>query len=276
MSENTSGESNSLLKRWVTGLVLAPVLVLIIVSGSKEIFAALVIFFIMGGVWEYNHMVFGKGFVKEKIEGLILAVMIPLSVLLGNSQHLLAILSFSVLIVFMLFVLSIKEAEFDVLSVAKVIFGMMYIPFLMSYFISLRIMDKGIEWIFFVLFLAFIGDIFALYAGKHFGKHKLAPFVSPGKTVEGLAGLVLGSTSACLIFSYYFLPEIPVTQILILAFTGSIIGQLGDICESAIKRNYGLKDAGSILPGHGGILDRLDCLLFIAPFVYYYRMFIIG
>jgi len=91
-----------------------------------------------------------------------------------------------------------------------------------------------------------------------------------------LTGLVLGSTIACLIFSHYFLPEIPLTQVTILAFTGSIIGQLGDICESAIKRNYGLKDTSSILPGHGGILDRLDCLIFIAPFVYYYRIFIIG
>jgi len=71
------------------------------------------------------------------------------------------------------------------------------------------------------------------------------------------------------------LPEISLMQIAILAFAGSIIGQLGDICESAIKRNYGLKDASSLLPGHGGILDRLDCLIFIAPFVYYYRIFVI-
>jgi phosphatidate cytidylyltransferase len=87
--------------------------------------------------------------------------------------------------------------------------------------------------------------------------------------------LVFGSTIACLIFAYYLLPEISLMQIAILAFTGSIIGQLGDICESAIKRNYGLKDASSLLPGHGGILDRLDCLIFIAPFVYYYRIFVI-
>jgi phosphatidate cytidylyltransferase len=127
----------------------------------------------------------------------------------------------------------------------------------------------------FVLILAFVGDVVALYVGKYFGKHKLTPLVSPGKTVEGLAGLVLGSTIACLIFAYYFLPEISLTQIAILAFTGSIIGQLGDICESAIKRNYGFKDASSFLPGHGGILDRLDCLIFIAPFVYYYRIFVI-
>jgi phosphatidate cytidylyltransferase len=267
---------NSYLKRWLTGIILVPVLVIIILFCSEAVFCAVIILFILCGVWEYNHIVFGNGFVKEKIEGLIFAIFIPLFVFWGNNQHLLALMAFSVLLVFILFVLSIKESNFDVLSVAKVIFGLMYIPFLMSYFISLRMMEKGILWIFFVLILAFAGDIAALYVGKYFGRHKLAPLVSPGKTLEGLAGLVSGSTIACLIFSYYLFPEIPLTQIAILSFTGSIIGQMGDICESAIKRNYGLKDASSLLPGHGGILDRLDCLIFIAPYVYYYRIFIIG
>jgi phosphatidate cytidylyltransferase len=270
-----SKTGNSYLKRWLTGLILAPLLVIVILFCSEAVFCAVVILFILDGVWEYNHIVFGNGFVREKIEGLVFAIIIPLVVFFGNSQSLLAVLAFSVLLVFILFVLSIKESNFDVLSVAKVVFGIMYIPFLMSYFISLRMMEKGKEWIFFVLILAFIGDIVALYVGKYFGRHKLVPLVSPGKTVEGLAGLILGSTIACLIFSYYFLPEISPAQIAILAFTGSIVGQLGDICESAIKRNYGLKDASSILPGHGGVLDRLDCLIFIAPFVYYYRIFVI-
>ena len=84
------------------------------------------------------------------------------------------------------------------------------------------------------------------------------------------------STVACLIYCHYLLPEVSVVHVAVMAFVGGMIGQLGDISESAIKRGYGLKDAGSILPGHGGILDRLDCLMFIAPFVYYYRIFVIG
>ena len=271
-----SKNSSSLFKRWLTGLIIVPVLLLVIFLGSPEIFAAVVILFILGGVWEYNHMVFGQGFIREKIEGLAFAVIIPLLALTGNHQYTLAALSLSVPLVFILFVLSIKEANYDVLSVAKVVFGIMYIPFLMSHFVSLRMMEQGIVWIIFVLVLAFIGDIAALYVGKYFGKHKLVPLVSPAKTVEGLIGLVLGSTVACLIFAHFFLPEVSLMKIAILALTGSLIGQLGDICESAVKRYYGLKDASSLLPGHGGILDRLDCLLFIAPFVYYYRIFVIG
>jgi len=270
-----SGKSNSLFKRWLTGIIIVPLLLMIIVFGSEEIFAALVVLFILAGVWEYNHMVFGKGFLKEKIESLLFAILIPLLVLTGNDQYMLAALAFSILLVFIVFVLSVKESTFDFLAVAKVLFGIMYIPFLMSYFIALRLMSNGIVWIVFVLVLAFIGDIVALYVGKYFGRHKLVPMVSPGKTVEGLLGLILGSTASCLLFAYFFLPDISPVKIGMLAFVGSIIGQLGDICESAIKRSYGLKDASSILPGHGGILDRLDCLIFIAPFVYYYRMFVI-
>jgi phosphatidate cytidylyltransferase len=180
------------------------------------------------------------------------------------------------LFVFILFLWSVKESTFDILSVAKVIFGMMYIPFLMSHLILLRMLEKGIIWVLFVLVLAFAGDITALYVGKYFGKHKLIPLVSPGKTVEGTIGLVLGSTMACLIFSYFLFPKVSLIHIAILAFVGSIIGQLGDLCESAIKRNYGLKDASSLLPGHGGLLDRMDCLIFITPVVYYYRIYVIG
>jgi phosphatidate cytidylyltransferase len=266
---------NAFIKRWLTGLIIVPLLLLVIGYGPVALFAAVVILFTFGGVWEYNHMVFGEGHKMEKTEGLILSIVIPALALTGNSQYMIAALVFAVMIVFMLFILSIKEPKFDVSSVTKVVFGMMYIPFLMSHFISLRMLEKGIQWIVFVLVLAFIGDTVALYVGKYFGKRKLAPVVSPGKTVEGLIGLVCGSTIACVGFAYFFLPEIPLLKIALLALTGSIIGQLGDICESAFKRNYGIKDAGSILPGHGGILDRLDCLLFIVPYVYYYRIFVI-
>jgi len=115
-----------------------------------------------------------------------------------------------------------------------------------------------------------------LYIGKYFGKNKLSMLVSPGKTIEGTIGLVVGSVSGSLIFSYLFFPDVSSMHIFIISFVGSIIGQLGDLCESAIKRNYGLKDASSLLPGHGGLLDRMDSLIFIAPFVYYYRIFVIG
>jgi phosphatidate cytidylyltransferase len=152
----------------------------------------------------------------------------------------------------------------------------MYIPLLTSHFILLRLLENGVYWILLVLIIAIVGDTAGLYIGKYFGKNKLSLLISPGKTIEGTIGLVFGSVLGSLIFSYFFFPDVSRVHILIISSVGSIIGQLGDLCESAIKRNYGLKDASSLLPGHGGLLDRMDSLIFVAPFVYYYRIFVIG
>jgi phosphatidate cytidylyltransferase len=267
--------ANTFVTRWLTGLILAAIIFGIIIFAAPIVLALLIALIAAGGIWEYNNIVFGKGYLKEKIEGTVFAVAIPLVIYFGETQLVLGILAFCVLATFILFLSSIKEATFDVITVAKVVFGMMYIPFLVSHFILLRSLDKGVLWVFFALVLAFAGDITALYVGKYFGKHKLMPIISPGKTVEGTIGLVLGSIVACLIYSYFSFPGISLVKIGILACVGSIIGQLGDLSESAIKRNYGLKDASSLLPGHGGLMDRLDCLLFIAPFVYYFKIYVI-
>jgi phosphatidate cytidylyltransferase len=268
--------ANTFVTRWLTGLILAAVIFVIILFASPCVLAAVIVLAAVGAVWEYNNIVLGKGFLKEKIEGTVYAIVIPLVMFLGSGQLVVAILAFCVLITFILFLGSIKDTNFDVTVVAKVVFGMMYIPFLISHLILLRGLEKGVLWVLFVLVLAFAGDITALYIGKYFGKHKLSPVISPGKTVEGTIGLILGSTVACLIFSYFIFPDLSFAKIGILAFIGSIIGQLGDLSESAIKRNYGFKDASSLLPGHGGLMDRMDCLLFIVPFVYYYRIYVIG
>jgi phosphatidate cytidylyltransferase len=268
---------NSFVKRWLTGLILAVVIFVIIIFGSPVALAAVITLFAIGGIWEYNNIVFGKKeFFKEKIEGIIFAAVMPFAILYSSSQFVLGLLAFCVLLAFIIFLGSVKEDSIDITIVAKVIFGLMYIPFLISHFVLLRLMDKGVLWILFVLVLAFAGDITALYIGKYFGRHKLIPAVSPGKTIEGTIGLVAGSTIACMVFSYFSFPQISLVSIAIMAFLGSIIGQLGDLSESAIKRNYGLKDASSLLPGHGGLLDRMDCLMFICPFVYYYRIYVIG
>jgi phosphatidate cytidylyltransferase len=267
---------NSLMKRWLTGLILAAVIFAIIIFCPVSVLTVVIALFAAGGIWEYSSIVFGKGFYKEKIEGMIFAAIIPFIVLLGSSQLVLAFIAFCVITSFILFLGSVKETAFDILTVAKVIFGLIYIPFLLSHFILLRKLDQGVLWVLFVLVIAFAGDITALYVGKYFGKHKLIPLVSPGKTVEGTIGLVTGSTLACMIFGYFCFPQVPLAHIAIVAFIGSIIGQLGDLSESAIKRNFGFKDASSILPGHGGLLDRMDCLIFIVPFVYYYRIYVIG
>jgi len=124
-------------------------------------------------------------------------------------------------------------------------------------------------WLFFALSLNWAGDIAALYVGRILGRHKLAPNVSPGKSWEGS----IGSTAASVIYgALYFprlLPAAPLAAALGLTVIANIAGQLGDLCESAIKRGAGVKDSGNLLPGHGGWLDRLDSSLFALPVVYF-------
>lgn len=266
---------NSNLQRWVTGVPLAVAILLIILLGSVELLTIVITGIAVIGILEYNKIVFGPGFQKEKIESVFFALLIPPVVLLGNPSLLTAVLVFAFIIVFIAFLWKVTESSFEIASVAKVIFGIVYIPLLTSHFILLRKLDEGIYWIFLVLVIAIIGDTVALYVGKSLGKRKLIALVSPGKTVEGTLGLIVGATISACVFGYFLIPDVSLYHFLILGFTGGIIGQLGDLCESAIKRNYGLKDASSLLPGHGGMLDRLDSLIFIAPYIYYYKIFVV-
>jgi phosphatidate cytidylyltransferase len=263
------------LKRWLTAVVAVPLLFAVVFFGSEALFSVLIAGVILLGVYEYHHMAFGAGHLWQKGQGLLIGFFIPLAVYWGDMRLLLAVLSFSVLLVFFTYLLRIKEDHFDILPVGKMVLGFMYVPLMMSYFILIRRLDQGVLWIFFLLVLAFSGDVTAYYIGKNFGKRKLLPLVSPNKTVEGTIGLFVGSTAGCILFQQIFFPALPLVHAATMGFFGSVLGQLGDLCESAMKRASGVKDSGGILPGHGGILDRLDCLIFIAPFVYYYYIFVI-
>ncbi len=124
------------------------------------------------------------------------------------------------------------------------------------------------HWLLFAMLLSWAGDTAALYVGRSFGKHKMAPVVSPAKSWEGAAGSVAGGMLVGGIYAHYLIPQAPLAQALLLAAAGNIAGQLGDLCESALKRGAGVKDSGTLLPGHGGWLDRIDSSLFSVPAVY--------
>ena len=119
-------------------------------------------------------------------------------------------------------------------------------------------------------------DTGAYYVGRAIGKHKLAPKISPGKTWEGVAGGIVIGLAFATLAHFWFFPELPLKWTLPLAAVMVVLGILGDLTESAIKRGAGAKDAAKILPGHGGILDRLDSLLFNAPLLYYFADFYFG
>lgn len=148
--------------------------------------------------------------------------------------------------------------------------GLVYVPMLACVWPLLK-HELGPEWLFLALALAFTSDTFAYFGGRAFGRHKLYETVSPKKTVEGGISGLLGGVAAMIGMGHFWLtPEIPVVDAVVLGLIGSALGQIGDLVESMAKRTFGIKDSGNVLPGHGGMLDRVDGLLFVAPLVYYY------
>lgn len=163
-----------------------------------------------------------------------------------------------------------KEGAFA--SWAWTIAGILYVGWLLSYLVALRSLDAGRNWVFFALFTTFASDTAAFFIGRAWGKRHLAPYISPAKTWEGA---IAGAFSAIIVSLLFILPtpvRVPLGygQAILLGLVVSVFGQLGDLVKSLFKRNMGAKDTGKLLPGHGGILDRIDSVIFASVVVYYY------
>lgn len=163
-----------------------------------------------------------------------------------------------------------KEAKFE--EISKTFFSAVFVSFLYSYLILIREMKSGELLIWTIFIISFLTDTFAYLTGRFFGKHKLAPKLSPKKTIEGsiggFLGAIVGMIVLCEIFKYNGLAPNYLNAVII-AVVGSVVSQLGDLSASAIKRQYGIKDYGNIMPGHGGMMDRFDGVIFTAPLVFY-------
>jgi phosphatidate cytidylyltransferase len=152
--------------------------------------------------------------------------------------------------------------------VTKQVSGLVYIPVLLSFLVAFRTGEHGTQWTFWLLCIVAAGDTGAFYAGTYLGRHKLCPWVSPKKTVEGSIGGLAANLVVALLFQQVLLPTLSVLPCTVFALAVGIAGQVGDLFASEFKRSAGIKDSGSLLPGHGGFLDRLDALLFATPLAY--------
>jgi phosphatidate cytidylyltransferase len=230
-----------------------------------------------GGLYEFFYMVKKKDVPIYSYTGLFIGLLIPLSIytrfeLTRNWELLFIVIGF-------LLILLLQFARQDnrnaILGLSTTLFGILYVSWFFSFLLKIRLLLPGFDG---ALLLAFIiivtksADIGALLIGSRFGKHLLLPKVSPNKTVEGAIGALVVSSLAALLCKD-FLPAqagFPIWQVVMMgAFFGGL-GQLGDLSESLLKRDCGVKDSGRVLPGMGGILDVIDSLLFSAPAFYLY------
>ena len=264
--------------RILTAVVGIPISVYVINHG--EWLFAVAIFILTLFAWhEFYAMLQNKEIKVFYSLGVLANVLILGCAWLGNSQEIIMVLFCSTLLVLLKIVAS--SNRFTVVDAAFSLFGIAYIGMGFAHLLLLRFTDNALyintSWGSLsagaaYLWLAFLGtwanDTFAYFIGSRLGKNKLCPLISPGKTIEGALGGLLGSVVAITLLGYIF--KLPLSHCLIMGLLVGVAAPVGDLAESAIKRFSEVKDSGKILPGHGGILDRFDSILFTVPVVYYY------
>ena len=165
---------------------------------------------------------------------------------------------------------SARPVEGAIEDVSATFMGIVYVALLFGFQVSIRTGTDGRQWLVFLYFIIWASDIGAYSIGIPFGKHRLYEKVSPKKSIEGFLGALVASSAMALLCRVWFMPTIGMVEAVAIAILLAVVGTIGDLAESLLKRAAGVKDSGGIIPGHGGILDRMDSMLFAAPVLYYY------
>jgi phosphatidate cytidylyltransferase len=263
------------MARLLSAIVLLPLLFAAIWYGDPPWFAALAALAVILGLNEYYSLTSRIGAQSIRVQGIVAAVALLAAFYFRRPEFIVGILAALVISVLISELLTNSDFASTLTSSATTVFGVLYVALLGGYLIALRVIPETgdrlpakLITLFFVVIFA--GDTAAYYTGRLIGRSKLAPRISPGKTIEGLVGGLVGNVAAAVIAHYTFFPELPLEHAIPLALLMGLLGVLGDLCESMLKRGAQRKDAGSLIPGHGGMLDRLDSMVFNAPLVYYY------
>ncbi len=204
--------------------------------------------------------------------GLLWTLLFIISPQLNNDYLTPPILLASAVVLSLIWIVLRQRREGAFVGWAWTLGGILYVGFLLSYFVGLRGLEDGRNWVFLALLVTFASDTAAYFVGRALGRHKLAPRISPAKTWEGTIAGFIGAIVIALLFTLPTPLQLPIGcgQAVLLGFLVSLFGQLGDLAESLLKRNTGVKDSSSLLAGHGGFLDRIDSIVLAGVVVYYY------
>ena len=283
--------SNNLIKRIVMAAIFGPIIIWICYQGGMWLFG-MVMFFALLAIIEFliNENYRPKNFFFWL--GLIFVALLITSRYGGITEEIIGKqilfnattgLIFFFLISSMIFSVGRLSPQELFSKHSRLFWGIFYVGMLYPYVYLLGITYnqttnsnvEGGDWLLLLFAILWVGDTTAMWVGKQWGKHKLAPAVSPHKTVEGFIGGILGAVLVGVIMYFWKFSQIAWYHILIVAVGCSVFGQLGDLVESMWKRSLGIKDSSAIIPGHGGVLDRFDSLLFAAPFLFFYKLLLI-
>nr|WP_246559138.1 phosphatidate cytidylyltransferase [Geoanaerobacter pelophilus] len=256
----------------LTAVIALPLLIALIVKGSQPLFAAFILVVAVIGLAEFYRMAL-PGRKTEAVVASVLGAPLALVPLLSNPL-LLPVLTALVLIAALALLFRFSDIRQAAQEWALLAAGLLYVPLLLSQLLLLKAEPFGECWILLMMLIVMSGDSAAYYVGSALGRNKLYPAVSPNKSIEGALGGLAGSVAGAFVAKLTFFPQLGVVDCIATALVLGVLGQLGDLFESLLKRSCGVKDSGTIVPGHGGILDRLDSILFAAPAAWWYAHFI--
>lgn len=267
----------ALRKRLLSSTVMVIMVILAFLTSWGFLILALIL--TAGGLYEFFYLVKKKGIPIYDYTGILIGLSIPLTTFFQFQPTKGWELFFIVLVLGTVFILQFRRNDNHnaVVGIATTLFGVLYVSWLFSFTIRMRylmpeIPGAGMRLLIFAIIVTKVGDIGALFFGKIIGKHPLLPVVSPKKTIEGgFGGLVLSGIAAGI--CYFLIPQqmqFSIFKTMIIGVCLGLVGQLGDMSESQIKRDCNVKDSGSMMPGLGGVLDMIDSLLFSVPVFYFY------
>ena len=255
--------------RLLTAVIAIPAIWLIVCYLPVALFTGFIVAVAAVALFEYFEMAI-PDHAEERGLGVGWGILVAAAVVSGRSQLLGAGLALAVVLGLILPLVRTTDPLGATQRLGLSLLGVLYFGFLTPHIVLLRAGDDGWRWVLFTVFTAMGSDSGGYFAGRAFGRHRLAPSVSPGKTVEGGIGAIAGAVCIAVLARVLIIPQLGLREAMVLGAIVSVLAQLGDLCESALKRAFGAKDSGWIIPGHGGILDRLDSLLFPIVFAYYY------
>ena len=263
-----SSRSASLLKRILSIVILLPVFLAIVMAGPVWLFGAMIVLVAGLAQWEITGMFEHAGVRTYRIIGLLGGILVTASFGLPESERVV----FTGVLLAML-AASLWRPHGEAIGwqpLATTVLAVCYVNWLLGYGFWLRDLPSGREWVLLLIWVTWLGETAAYLVGSTVGRHRLAPVISPNKTVEGAVAQFCVSILAAVVGQAWFFGALPLEHAIAVGALLGIVGQIGDLVESALKRSAGTKDTGRLIPGHGGMLDRIDSLLFNTPVLFYY------